>query len=171
MIPITAAVSGKLSWARLSFRSEYQLQFNQQIAGTLTRPSIWSSRRIATTQAGEWIIRRTGFSGGGAEIMDSGSGQVVATYRSGWWGKGTFTFTDGQKFSLEVEGFFRPVWKFVAETGEPVVRIYTRGGTIELSEGIAIPSTRLSLLIMFGLNCILLSEENAGAAAVMAGGS
>jgi hypothetical protein len=82
MIPLTAAVSGVLTWSRGSFSGHYQLKVNEEVAGTLNRTSMWSSNLIATTDAGQWIFRRAGFWGTGSEIVDSTSGQPIATYKA-----------------------------------------------------------------------------------------
>jgi len=168
MIPITAAVSGKLSWSRLScFSGSYELKVNEQVAGTLTRPSLWSSKLIATIEGEQWAFRRAGWLGSGAEILDA-SDQPIATYKTSWNRTGTLTFADGQKFSVRMNGWFRPTWSIVTESGHPVALLHTRGREIELPQGVTIPSSRLSLLILFALNCILLTEEDAAGAAVVA---
>ena len=167
MIPLTAAVSGKLTWSRTSCSGRFQLKVNEEVAGTLNRPSLWSSNLIATTDAGQWTFRRAGFWGTTSEIMDS-AGQTIATYKSSWGGKGTLAFADGQRFYIEMNGIFRPVWSVIAESGQPVVQLHQRGKVVELPEGMSVASPRLSLLILFGLYCILQAEEAAAGAAVVA---
>ncbi len=171
MIPLTAAANGTLTWSKLSCKPSYELKLNNQAIGTLHRPSIWSSSFLAETQDGNWTFRRGGFWGTGSEIVDSASGQPIATYKSAWGGKGTLTFTDGQTFRVSSKGLFHPVWTILGEADQPVLSLHVREKRVELAAGTAISAGRLPLVVLFILYFIQRAEEDAAAVAVAAAAS
>jgi len=170
MIPLSSssAISGGLTWKKISCNRSYELKLNDQIVGTLKQPSFWSSDFIAETQTGNWTFRKTGFLGNGAEVFDSASQQPIATFKAEWGGGSTLTFTDGQSFRLQCKGWWRPVWSVIDEAGQPVVVLDVRDKTVDVPAAGAVPDSRLSLLIMFTWYRVLKAEEDAQAAAVVA---
>jgi hypothetical protein len=168
MIPLSSATSGGLTWSRLSRTRSYELKVNDQVVGTLQHPSFWSSSFVAESQSGRWIFRRGGWFGAGSEILDSSSQQQLATFKSVWGGSGTLTFSDGQQFQLECNGWRRPVWSVVGKGGETVLRLHTREKTVDGPNVGSVPDTRLSVLIMFTWYRVLQAEEDAAATAVAA---
>ncbi len=170
MIPLSTASSSGLSlssltWSRSSRR--YELKLNGTVAGTLDRPSFWSSKIVATTASGTWLFRRAGFFNVGAEILDAATQQLIATLKTNWGGRGTLTFTGGQTFLLESRGIWRPVWNVLTPDGLPVVQVHKREKTVDVVNGAAVPGDRLALLILFMLYRIWLADEDASAAAVV----
>lgn len=164
MIPLTTAVSGELTWSKISCKN-YELRRNGEMLGTLERPSFWSSTYLAETPAGNWTFRPGGFLGSGAEILDSATKQVIATFKSAWGGRGVLTFADGQKFTVESTGLWRPVWDVNAEGGQTILRLHAREKNVELFSA-AVSADRLSLLAMFIYYRLLKSEEDAAVAVV-----
>jgi hypothetical protein len=166
MIPISSA-SG-LTWSKISCtKQQYELKRGGELVGSLGKPSFWSSEFEAETQAGQWTIRKSGFCGTGAAIVDAASPQTIATSKSGWGGRGTLTFVDGQTFEVQSSGWWHPVWTVLTENRQPVVQIQTREKTVEVQPG-AVSDDRLALLIMFTWYCVLRAEEDAAMAAVVA---
>jgi hypothetical protein len=166
MIPISSAISGGLTWSKISWTRGYELRLNGDVVGRLERPSFWCSKFLAETQDGRWVFRRGGFLGTGAEILDAASEQPIATFKSGWGGgSGTLTFADGQAFHLQCKGWWRPVWTVTSEGGQPVLRLHTREKTVELPSGAVVPNSRLSLLTMFAWYRVLQAEEDEASAA------
>jgi len=168
MIPHSSAISGGLSWSRLPRNQGYELRANDEIVGSLHRPSFWSSNFVAETQSGQWTFHRGGFLGSGAQIVDLASQQQIASFKSAWDGGGTLTFADGQTFHLECKGFWHPVWRVIAESGETLLHLHTRERTVEVATGAAVRDRRLSLLIMFTWYRVLQAEEDAASAAMVA---
>jgi hypothetical protein len=168
MIPLSSAISGGLTWSKISCGRSYGLKVNDRVVGTLQRPSFWSLSFEAETQSGRWRFRRGGWFGARSEILDSSSQQQIATFKSVWRGGGTLTFADGQQFQLECKGWWRPVWSVVGKGGETLLRLHTRERTVEVLNAAAVPDTRLSLLIMFTWYRILQAEEDAASAATTA---
>jgi hypothetical protein len=168
MIPLSSAVSGGLTWSKISRGRGYELRLNGELVGTLRHPSFWSSSFVADTQNGCWTFRRAGFLGNRAEIVDPASEQLIATFKSCWGGGGgTLTFADGQTFHLECKGWWRPVWSATTGNGQPVLHLHTREKTVEFPAGATVPHSRLSLLIMFAWSRVLQAEEDAASAAAM----
>jgi hypothetical protein len=168
MIYLSSVISGDLTWSKISHRS-YELKLNRDVLGTLRRPNFWSSTCLAETQSGHWTFRRGGWFGAGTQILDPTSARKIATFRSVWGsGGGTLTFADGETFSLECEGWWRPVWQVATQTGETLLRLHPREKNVELAEGAALLGTRLSLLILFTWYRVLQGEEDALVAAIAA---
>jgi hypothetical protein len=181
MIPLSSAsaMSGGLTWKKTSCSRSYELKLNDQLIGTLNRPSFWSSEFVAEAQNGNWTFRKTGFLGNGAEVFDSSKQdptskqdtalqQPIATFKSEWGGGSTLTFTDGQSFRLQCKGWWRPVWSVIGESGQPVLVLNVRDKTVDVPTAGAVPDTRLSLLIMFTWYRVLKAEEDAQAAVMVA---
>jgi len=170
MIPLSSssAISGGLTWKKISCSRSYELKLNDQVVGTLERPSFWSSDFVADTQNGHWTFRRSGFLGNGAEVFDSASQQPIATFKAKWGGGSTLAFADGQSFRLVCKGWRRPVWNVTSEAGQLVLVLDVRDKTVELPVEGAVPENMLSLLIMFTWYRVLKAEEDAQAAAVVA---
>lgn len=167
MIPLSAEVSGTLTWTKISCRS-YELKLNNEVVGTLNRPSFWSLTFLAETHEGRSIFRRGGFWGTGSEIVDAASNQQIATYRPAWGGKGSLRFADGQSFYVGCKGLWRPVWNVTSEAGQTVLALHRREKTVELPSRAAVPAGRLALLVMFAWYCMLRAEEDAASAASVA---
>src|SRR5215475_10562908 len=94
MIPLSTPLSSGLTFTS-SWRG-FELNQDDQVVATLCRPNMWCSSFEASTAGENWIIRRGGFWGNRAEIVDASSGQPIATFKSAWGGKGTLAFADGQ---------------------------------------------------------------------------
>lgn len=162
-----AAIS--FTWSKIPSSRNYELRRNGKVAGTLRRPSIWSSNFVAQTQHGEWTFRRAGYCGTSAEILDSASEKPIATLKCSWGGKRALTFADGQTFQLECKGWWRPEWSIIPEDGVPVARIQTQSNQVEITRPDAVPDDRLTLLIMFAWYQVLqVEEEDATTAAMVA---
>jgi hypothetical protein len=167
MIPLSSAISLGLTWSKVSHKN-YELKLNDEVVGTLHRPSLWSSSFLAETQSGRWTFRRAGWLGAGAQILDSGSQQEVATFKSSWSGAGTLTFADGQTFHFVCKGLWHPAWSVIAANGETLLRLHTREKEVEVSAQSDVADSRVSLLLMFTWYRVLQAEEDAAAAAIAA---
>jgi hypothetical protein len=169
MIPLSSspAMSGGLTWKKISRGRSYELKLHDQIIGTLTQPRFWSSYFFAETQNGNWTFRRTGCLGNG-EVFDSASQLPIAKFKAEWGGGSTLTFTDGQSFRLQTKGWWRPVWSVIGERGQPLVVLNVRDKTVDVPSLGAVPDSRLSLLIMFTWYRVLKAEEDASAAVMVA---
>jgi hypothetical protein len=170
MIPLnsSSAISGGLTWKKISCSRSYELKLDGQLVGMLNQPSFWSSDFIAETQNGNWTFRKTGCLGNGAEVFDSISKQQIATFKAEWGGGSTLVFADGQSFRLQCKGWWRPVWNVMGESGQPLLVLDVRDKTVDVPTAGAVPDSRLSLLIMFTWYRVLKAEEDASAAVLVA---
>jgi hypothetical protein len=171
MIPLSsaAAISAGLTWSKIPGSRDYELKLNGEAVGTLRRLGWLTSSFLAETQSGNWTFRRGGCFGGGAQILDSATQQPIATLKSSWGtGGGTLTFADGQTFQLRCEGWWRPVWSVIAESGETLLRLHRREKKVEVTTPAAASDSRLTLLIMLTWYRVLQSEEDAASAAMVA---
>lgn len=179
MIPISPSVSGVssavssgLTWSKIScMQQHHELRLNGEVVGSLRKPSFWSSEFEAETLAGRWTIRKAGFCGTGAAIVNAASQQIIATSKSGWGSRGTLTFTDGQVFEVLCNGWWRPVWSVLNASGQAVLHIHRREKTVDLDSNAAtgaVNDDRLTLLIMFTWYCVLRAEEDASTAVLVA---
>ncbi len=171
MIPLSSssAISGGLTWSKIPHSRDYELKLNGEAVGTLRRPGWFSTSFLAETQAGNWTFRRSGCLGGGAEILDSPTKQPIANFKSSWGtGGGDLTFADGQTFQLKCNGWWRPVWSVLAESGQTLLQLHAREKTVEVQNTSAVPDSRLTLLILFGWYRVKVSEEDAAMAVVVA---
>jgi hypothetical protein len=174
----SGAISGTLTWSKIPRSRDYELQLNGETAGTLRRPGWFETSFLAETPDGQWTFRRGGCFGGGSEIFssnsDSVSRQLIASFKSSWGtGGGTLTFADGQTFQLRCEGWWRPVWSVIGQSGETLLRLQVRERMVEVPSGAgsgeAVPENRLLLLIMFAFYRVLQAEEDAATAVMVAG--
>ena len=175
MIPLSSSspISGVFTWSRIPRSRDYELKQNGETLGTLRRPGWFAKSFLAETQEGKYTFRRGGCFGGVAEILDSASQQPIAAFKSSWGtGGGTLTFADGQTFQLTVEGWWRPVWSVLAQSGETLLRLHAREKTVELPPSVqstaSIPDSRLTLLSLFTFYRVLQTEEDAAVAVMVA---
>jgi hypothetical protein len=169
MIPLPSAISAGLTFSKVPRGRIYELRLNNEVVGTLLRPSFWSMSYRAETQAGIWTFRRAGWLGGKSEVLDRSSQQQIATFKMAWGGRGgRLSFADGQTFQLECKGWWRPLWSVFAEGSEPLLRLYRREKKVQLQPVTTVPAERLALLILFTWYHVLRSEEDSSAAAVFA---
>jgi len=166
MIPLPSAISSGLTWSSTTRSRSYELKLNAEVVGTLQRPNFWSTEYLAESLAGRWTFRHSGFLCSGAEIVDTSSKQVMATFKSEWGNGGTLTFADGQTFELRRAGWWRPVWSAIAGGGQPVMLLHRREKTVELPAGTG--EARLTLLLLFTWYRVLQAEEDAASAAMVA---
>lgn len=166
MIPLSTAISGKLTWSKIPRSRGYELKLDNQVVGTLRRSGFLSASFQAETQEGRWTFRRAGCLGG-AQIVDSASQQRIATLKSNWRGGGALTFADGQRFHLQSKGWWRPTWSVISDDGQPVLQAHSREKTVQVP-GVVEPRERLSLLILFTWYRKLQAEEDAASAATVA---
>jgi hypothetical protein len=168
MIPLSSAISSGLTWSNIARNGGYELRLNCEVVGTLRRPGFFSSSFLAETQEGHWRFCRRGLLGAGSKILDSASQQQIATFESVWGGGGgALTFADGQTFRLECKGWWHPVWSVIGEEGQPILHLHTREKTVDLPTSVAVPQSRLSLLIMFTWYRVLQAKEDAASAAMV----
>ncbi len=168
MIPLSSAVSGGLTWSNIARNRGYELKLNGEVVGTLRHPGVFSARFFAETEDGHWAFCRDGLLGTGARILESSSQQQIAKFQPGWGGGGILTFDDGQTFHLECKGLWHPVWSVIGEDGQAILRLHTREKAVNLPTGVAVPQSRLWLLIMFAWYRILQAEEDVASAAMVA---
>jgi hypothetical protein len=165
MIPLSTVSNG------FTFSSNwrgFELKQYDQVVATLRRPSVWSSNFLAATSSENWVIRRGGFWGNKAEILDAASQQPIANFKSAWGGKGTLIFSDGQTFFVVTRGIWHPEWAVTTDTGQPVLQLHTREKSVELHNPAALSESRLSLLVLFTLYRVRQAEEAAVAASATA---
>lgn len=166
MIPLSAIPSALLTWSRIPHSHSYELRSADGILASLQHLRGMSPHFIAHSQEGRWIFRRNGFLGAGADIVDADSQQQIATFKAAWSGGGVLSFSDGEKFQLECEGLWHPVWTFT-HRGQPVLRLHSREKTVDLL-GSDLAEHRLSVLILFTWYRVLQAQEDAAAAAMIA---
>ena len=107
MIPLSSAISAGLTFSKVSRSRIYELRLNNDVVGTLLRPSFWSMSYRAETQAGIWTFRRAGWLGGKSEVLDRSSQQQIATFKMAWGGRGgrlTFAMTKHFNWSAKAGG-------------------------------------------------------------------
>ena len=161
-------VPNRFTWSELPRNRGCELKFNHEVAGTLRRPSCWSSDFVVNSPSGNWNFRRCGFWGTGTEVVDTASQQQIATFSSGWGGKGDLTFTDGQRFHFECKGVWHPVWTVTRVDGRTVFKLHTRESYVDVPNASAVPDSRLKLLVLFALYRVRQAQEDAASAAVVA---
>lgn len=168
MIPLTAAVSSKLTWSKLPRNRGYEFRQNDNVVATLQQTGFWSCESLAKTQDGDFKFRPSGAFRTGAGILEVSSGRQVAAFKAVWGGKGTLTFADGQTFYLVCNGWWRPVWSVTGEAGQPVVKLHAREKTIETAPGTQMDEGRLALITLFTLYRMQQAEEDAATASMVA---
>lgn len=172
MIPLStaaaSATSGTLTWTKISCNRLYELRRDGALMGKLIRPSMWSQKFVAETQAGSFRFCRRGFLGNGAEILPAASEQAFASFQGDWSSRGVLTFADGQAFHLTCKGWWRPIWTVSTQAGQPIFMLHTREKKVEVATGVTVSDERLSLLILFAWYRVLKAEEDAASVAVMA---
>jgi hypothetical protein len=168
MIRLTTAVSSGFTWSTLPHNQGYELRLNGELAGTLRRRSARSADFEAETSAGSWIFRRSGFWGSRAEIFDSTSQQLIASFSAEWASQGRVTFSDGQEFGLHCKGLWHPTWTVTSRDGKVAFSLHTREKTVEVAARRLAPEGRLNLLIMFMLYRVLQADEDVASAAMVA---
>ena len=168
MIPCFSSVRSGLTWSKIPHTHNYELRLNDEIIGTLARPSCWSPRFLAETRDGRWAFRREGFLGTGVEIADAASGWPIASFKSSLGGGGTLIFVDGQRFQLGYKGWWHSVWTVTTDWPSSVLQLHTREKTVEVRARADVPSIRLYLLIMFAWSRVLQADQDASAASVAA---
>ena len=166
MIPSSTAVSSGFTFSENW--SGFELRQNGLTMATLRRPSMWSPNYLVETVNENWVIRRNGFWGNKADILDTASQQPIGHFKSAWGGRGTLTFADGQTFFVVTRGCWHPVWTVTTESGQPVLQLHTRDKSVELQNAAALSESRLSLLILFTLYRVRQAEEAAAAASAVA---
>jgi hypothetical protein len=166
MIPLSTAFSGGLTFSS-NWRG-FELKQNDQTVGALRCQTMWSSSFEASTPQDNWIIRRGGFWGNKAEVLDIASQQPIAHFKSAWGGKGALTFADGQTFLVVTRGIWHPVWTVTTEAALPVLELHTREKSVALRSLATIPDNRLALLVLFTLYRVRQAEEAAAAAVAAA---
>lgn len=166
MIPRTTAISSGFTFS--SSWNGFELKRNDRIVGALHRQTMWSSDFEASTPQENWIIRRVGFWGNRAEVLDAASQQPIAHFKSAWGGKGTLTFADGQTFLVVTRGIWHPVWTVTNEAALPVLELHTREKSVALGSAATISESRLALLLLFTLYRVRQAEEAAAAATAAA---
>jgi len=166
MIPLSTVVSSGFTFSS-NWRG-FELKREGQIVAILRRPSMWSSTFEASSSHQNWIIVRSGFWGNRAEILEAASKQPIANFKSGWGGKGTLSFADGQTFLVVTRGCWHPVWTVTTEAGQPVLQLHTREKSVELCDTVMLAESRLTLLLLFTLYRVRQAEEAAAAATVAA---
>jgi hypothetical protein len=166
MIPLSIVVLSGFTFSR-NWRG-FELKQNDKIVATIRQQSVWSSNFLAATTKENWVIRRGGFWGNKAEIVDAASQQPIAYFQSAWGGKGTLTFSDGQRFFVVTRGWWHPVWTVATETGQPVLQLHTHEKVVRLHDTAALPESRLLLLGLFTLYRVRQAEDAAAAASAAA---
>src|SRR5215469_13955794 len=166
MIPLSPAHSSGFTFSS-SWRG-FELKQNDQIVATLRSPNLWCSSFEASTSRDNWIIRRSGFWGNRAEIVDASSEHPIATFKSAWGGKGTLVFADGQTFLSVTRGFWHPMWTLISESGQTILELHTREKSVQVHSVRLLPESRLALLILFTLYRVRQAEEAAAAASAAA---
>jgi hypothetical protein len=167
MIPLSPPPTA-LTWSTIAHHRGYELKLSDKVVGTLRHPAVLSSCFLAETQQGNWTFRRGGLLGASATVVDSLSQQPIATFKAAWGCGGALTFSDGQTFHLECNGWTHPVWSVITGTGELVLALHVREKTVEVPAFIENPDGRLALLIMFTLYRVQQAEEDAASAAMVA---
>jgi len=168
MIPSSSVTLGTFTWSNLPKNQGCELRRDGRPVGRLLRPSVWSSDYLAVSGEKQWTFRRSGFWGNCSDIVESGSQQAIAAFKCSLAGRGTLTFTDGQKFDFVCHGLWRPLWSLTSEDGKPVLALHSREEFVEVKPDSGVPEWRLSLLALFTLYRVRQAEEDAASAAIVA---
>lgn len=163
MIPAPRVISLGYSWSTLPHSRIHEVRSNGQLVGTVQRPSVSNYDYEAKTTASQWIFRRTGLMGTGAEILDATSSEPIASLKGR-----ILTFSDGQTFRLRWKGLWHPTWTVQSQSGGDVLSLHTRERTAEVFPGGTLNEERRNLLTMFVLYRVLQAEEDAASAAMVA---
>ena len=165
MIPTISTASSGFTFSA-NWRG-FELKRDGQVVAALKRPSMWSCEFVAATPSESWVIRRGGFWGNKGEIREAGSQQPIATFKWGWGGKGTLTFSDGETFVVVTRGCWHPVWIITTEDGQPVLQLHTWEKLVQVQTAMH-AGDRLSILALFTLYRVRQAEEAAAAGAMAA---
>lgn len=168
MIPSSSVTLSTFTWSNLPKNQGCELWRDGRPLGKLLRPGIWSSDYVAISGEKQWTFRRRGFWGNCSDIVDSDSQHAIATFNCSLAGRGTLTFSDGQKFDFVCHGLWRPIWSVMSEKGQTVLALHSREAFVGVKPDSGVPESRLSLLALFALYRVRQAEEDAGSAAIVA---
>lgn len=144
----------------------YELRAGEQVLATLTQPSAWNQRRVASSDEGTFTLARVGFFKQRIVIADAISNAEVANMPpSGWSGKGTLTLPDGRIYHWRKSGFWGMKWTWLDSAEQPLMSFKQIGGfrarcavTIEPA---AATDPHLALLAQLGWFQMLLARDDA----------
>lgn len=148
------AAGRSLAWVETQkFPRSYQLLADGDLFATMHWESIWKSRALAQAADARWALEHQGFFHNRVEISEAGSGAVLATFKSGWAGKGQLLLPDGRQFRWGRPSFWATDMAFRDERGSILLRYKTRllsTGSQVLIEPIAFGMRELPLLVLLG---------------------
>jgi hypothetical protein len=167
-----------LLWTQTSaFQRVFELHAGDDVAGTLCWQKAFGSLALAESSDGVWTFKRSGFLRPKVTVRLPGSETEVAEFKPGWGGEGILRFADGHCYQWQHTSFWRSQWAFANDANEPLVRFkpdfaFFKHAAEVTIEPRAVSNPDLSLLTLLGWYLmVLMAEEAAGAAAVVAVGS
>jgi len=171
---IPTLTSTPLKWTQPSaFRMHYELQANDDLAGTLSFRSAFGSFATGESADGCWTFKRVGFFQTRATIRLCNEDQDLATFRNNTWsGGGTLEFADGRRFLADTNCWLTSL-QFRNEAGEPLVRFDT-GGMIHINATVYIEPraaalAELPLIVMLGWYLVVMMHLDTSASAAIIG--
>lgn len=138
----------------------------------------FESRSLATGEynGGTWTFKRTGFLSPKITVRPGGSDGDCAVFTPGWTGSGTVAFATGPRYHLRPSNFWRTEWTFEAEDGRVLAtlsgrpHLFKQGGIATLTEVAAnLAEAPVLLLLMWYVRVLIHEEEATGAVVVACG--
>jgi hypothetical protein len=157
-------------WRPRLLRPEYELLSQGQLVGTLRFHGFCRSLATAESGEGKWTFHREGFFRTRATIRSAASADVVATFRSSFWGPGgELTFATGRRVWASMN-FWSTRLQFHSESNMPLVQLRS-GGLSHRSAQVDLASAArdlpdLPLLVLFGWYLFIMFHRDAAAVVV-----
>jgi hypothetical protein len=162
--------SDGLRWVKARGRRYELRSADDEVLGSITRTSAWTSRAEVEAPGNHWIFQRKGVFRQKVIIRSVGTGDEPAEYIYHST-KGRLVYPDGRVFLWKQGNFWGTKWVWTTEDGEPLIGFQTSGffktqGEINLNADAADDKVP-SLLIFLGWYLYTLYEEDASAAAAV----
>jgi len=171
MFKISEIAAAELEWVQpSSFKMEYELQFNNNVAATLRFDT--SLKNIARGQSGDgsWSFDRPSFWSSEVVITDNLTGAELGRYKKNFWGnKGSLELPYGRKI-ISKSNFWQTQFHLETEEGLPILH-YQMGGFFRANARLTLESGALNSipelpwLVILGWYLIILLRRDSSAAA------
>ena len=170
-------VAGALLWRQPAITAEgYTLHLGDAedapIIARLRWQGSFTTRALAETGAGSWMLERSGNWRPSVSIHDAQSGADCGLYKSNGAG-GLLTLTDGWTFAWSPTDFWRSNWQWTGRDGQLLAkltnqrRFVRQQGLVEVP-AIAWSAPELALLVILGWYLMLLQAKDNTAAVIVA---
>jgi hypothetical protein len=127
-VPLEHTVGRPLSWRRRSAfsRAATLVDADGQVCASLVGSGVFRISAVFAAAAGTWSLREAGWFGRRVEVFSEGSDEPAATYRAGWFDRGTLELPDGTALDWRSESWAGLRHAFFDAAGEPLVRMQAR---------------------------------------------